>query len=288
MTIVLLRLKAATVLLALLCGLWIAVQANAQGAFPALTGRVVDTANLLTPAQESALTAKLSAHETRSGQQVVVATIRSLNGDDIDGYANKLFRAWGLGDKERNDGVLFLVAQNDRKMRIEVGYGLEGVLTDALSAYIIRTAIVPPFRQGKFSVGIEQGTTQILDVLTSDAAALEEWQTRSKPRVTRKNNQQYWPTAVIFGLWFLFFAVPPLGTALAKRFGKKLGPNRYEWLGMEFNTAKRRRRSGTTSSGGTWIGGSGGGGGWSSGRSGGGGFSGGGGSSGGGGASGGW
>ena len=103
-----------------------------QLAFPALTGRVVDSANLLKADELSALEQKLQAHEEKTTDQVVIATVRSLGGTSVEDYANRLFRLWQLGQKARNNGVLLLVAPSERKVRIEVGYGLEGALTDAL------------------------------------------------------------------------------------------------------------------------------------------------------------
>ncbi len=95
---------------------------------PALTGRVVDGAGLLRPAERDALAATLKAHEDRTTDQVVVATVPSLQGTSVEDFSNRLFRAWGLGTKARNNGVLFLIAPTERKVRIEVGYGLEGAL----------------------------------------------------------------------------------------------------------------------------------------------------------------
>src|SRR5829696_6188717 len=101
--------------------------------FPPLTGRVVDAADLLKPEERAALEAKLKSHEDRTSDQVVVATLRSLEGFEIEDYANRLFRHWQLGQKGKDNGALLLVAPQERKVRIEVGYGLEGALTDALS-----------------------------------------------------------------------------------------------------------------------------------------------------------
>ena len=105
--------------------------------FPALTGRVVDQANIIQPDTRAAIEQKLADLETKSGIQLVVATVNSLEGQDVEPYANELFRKWALGEKKKNNGVLLLVAPNERRVRIEVGYGLEGTLTDALSKVII-------------------------------------------------------------------------------------------------------------------------------------------------------
>ena len=110
---------------------------------PTLTGRVVDMAELLTSEQEAALVADLEAFEKKSSDQVVILTIPSLDGDVLENYANLVFRTWALGQKGEDNGLLLLVARDDRKLRIEVGYGLEGVMTDALSGFIIRETIVP-------------------------------------------------------------------------------------------------------------------------------------------------
>src|SRR5690606_17822885 len=133
----------------------------------------------------AALEAKLKAHEDKTSDQVVVATIRSLEGTSIEDYANRLFRAWQLGQKKNNNGVLLLVAPAERKVRIEVGYGLEGTLTDALSKVIITTAIAPQFQQGDFAGGIDAGVDAILSILTGDA---EEWQRRAELREDPSSN----------------------------------------------------------------------------------------------------
>ena len=116
---------------------------------------------------------------TRPRDQVVVATLPSLEGYEIEDYANRLFRHWQLGQKDKNNGALLLVAPQERKVRIEVGYGLEGALTDALSKVIITTAIAPQFQKGNFAGGIDAGVDAMLSILTGDA---EEWQRRAEVR----------------------------------------------------------------------------------------------------------
>jgi len=148
--------------------------------FPPLTGRVVDQAGLLPTAERSALETKLADLEVKSGNQLVVATVNSLGGEEIEPYANALFRAWKLGEKTKNNGVLLLVAPNERRVRIEVGYGLEGTLTDALSQVIITNALTPRFKAGDFAGGITRGVDDIITVLTTDAS---EWQKRPSLRV---------------------------------------------------------------------------------------------------------
>jgi uncharacterized protein len=245
------------------CLLLVPFGALAQS-FPALTGRVVDAASLLAAEQRASLEAKLKAHEDKTSDQVVVATVPSLEGYAIEDYANRLFRQWRLGQEGKDNGVLLLVAPNERKVRIEVGYGLEGALTDALSKVIIATAMAPQFQRGDFAAGLNAGADAVLSILTGDA---EEWQRRAEIREDRST-----PVDFIVMLIMLFVLVAVIRRIMAGGGG----PRR----------AHRTRRGGWVMVpgpgwGGGWSGGFGGGGG-------GGGFSGGGGSSGGGGASGSW
>lgn len=143
--------------------------------FPALTGRIVDQAGVIPADKQAAITPKLVDLERKSGIQLVIATVRSLEGQAIEPYANELFRTWKLGDAQKNNGVLLLVAPNERKVRIEVGYGLEGTLTDALSKLVIVNSITPSFKAGDFGTGIEKGVNDIIEILTTDAAS---WQAK--------------------------------------------------------------------------------------------------------------
>lgn len=234
--------------------------------FPTLTGRVVDDAGILSPETKAALEPKLADLEAKSGIQLVVATVPSLQGQEIEPYANELFRTWKLGQADKNNGVLLLVAPNERRVRIEVGYGLEGTLTDALSSVIISNAITPRFKAGDFSGGVSRGVDDIITVLTTDSS---EWQARPDLRLDRKaeTGPPDWLLAAAF-FGFVFFFIVSAGF---RRLVNAV------LLGVLVNSSGGR-------GGGGYRGGRGGG--WSGG--GGGGFSGGGGSSGGGGASGGW
>jgi uncharacterized protein len=233
--------------------------------FPPLTGRIVDQANIISADVRDALESKLADLEAKSGIQLVVATVNSLEGQDIEPYANELFRTWKLGEKTKNNGVLLLVAPNERRVRIEVGYGLEGTLTDALSKVIIANAITPRFKTGDFSGGITRGVDDIITVLTTDAS---EWQKRPELRLDRQ------PDAAPAN-WLLIAGIFAFVTLF-------IISSRFRWFvtNILFSIL--------LSSGGGRSGGYSGGGSWSGGGSGGGGFSGGGGSSGGGGASGSW
>lgn len=258
---------------------------SAAADWPALTGRVVDNAGLMSAAGRKALEAELAAFEQKSSDQIVVATIPSLEGAALEDYANGLFRHWGLGQAQENNGVLLLIARDDRKMRIEVGYGLEGALTDALSKVIIESALIPAFRAGDFEKGITDGVRDIIAVLSGDAAELES---RAKRNSDRSGSEDSWIFYAFAGVFLFIFVRSTLFPILARRFGTEISRGRYRWLGMiyDFNRVHGPPRHGD----GGWSGGSGwsGGGGWSDGGSSGGGFSGGGGYSGGGGSSGSW
>jgi uncharacterized protein len=134
--------------------------------FPPLTGRVVDNANILSPQVENDLTAKLDKLEKDTGRQLVVATLPDLQGYEIEDYGYQLGRTWGVGEKGKNTGALLIVAPTERKVRIEVGYGLEPILTDALSSVIIQTAVLPKFQAGDLEGGVVQGTDALIQQLT--------------------------------------------------------------------------------------------------------------------------
>ena len=161
-------------LLALLFAiLLLAPTAFAAPTFPPLTGRVVDDAHVLTPDVQADLTSKLAALEAKTGTQLVVVTLSSLQGDDIADYGYQLGRAWGVGQKGKNTGALFIVAPTEKKTRIEVGYGLEGVLTDAMSSVILNSQVLPRFRQGDVPGGVVAGTDAIIQQLGLDPATAQ-------------------------------------------------------------------------------------------------------------------
>lgn len=229
--------------------------------FPALTGRVVDQANIIQSDKRAAIEQKSADLEEKSGIQLVVATVNSLEGQEIEPYANGLFRKWALGEKKKNNGVLLLVAPNERRVRIEVGYGLEGTLTDALSKVIISNAMTPRFKAGNYSEGISRGVDDIITVLTTDAS---EWQKRPSLRLDYQQpiDPASWILLAALFVFFILLIVSPT----------------FRWLffNVVLNVLASSGSSGGSYSGGGYSGGGGGG------------FSGGGGSSGGGGASGSW
>ncbi|KQZ80522.1 TPM domain-containing protein [Pseudomonas sp. Root562] len=154
-------LKAGLVLM-----LWVlTLAAQAELKFPELTGRVVDNARMIEPAVREQLTQQLQAHEKSTGEQLVVVTLENLQGTDIADFGYQLGRYWGIGQKDKNNGALLIVARDERKLRIEVGYGLEDRLTDAQSSVIIHQVITPAFKTGNFSKGISDGVAAMLVVL---------------------------------------------------------------------------------------------------------------------------
>jgi uncharacterized protein len=239
-----------------------AAPALAAPSFPQLTGRVVDDAHVLSPQTAADLDAKLADLETKTGRQVVVVTLPSLQGYDIQDYGYQLGRAWGIGQKGQNNGVLFIVAPSEHKVRIEVGYGLEPILTDALSSVILQEQVLPKFRSGDVSGGVVAGTDAIIKQLSLDEPTAQA----NAQAAAQQAKPHGLPFGAIFGLIILFVVFSSL-------FRSHWGGGMGWWLPMMILSSSSNR--------GGWGGG--GGGGW-----GGGGFSGGGGSFGGGGASGSW
>lgn len=288
---------------------------------PYLTGRVTDNAQLLSEEARRNLSEQLKAHEEKTGNQVVVLTVPSLEGEGIEGFAVRVFEDWKLGIKGKDNGVLIIVAPQDRRMRIEVGYGLEGVLTDLTAGRIIQQIMAPSFKAGDFDGGITAGALAVVKVLDGEALpASTAPQKRSgdgQNAADLSAMERILLGAFVFGIvglftvigiltpgvgWFLYlflipfwalFPIAVIGTKGALVFlvvyligypVAKLSLRKKAWYQKAQKDLKSKGRAS--------IGGftlmSGGGGGFSSGGFSGGGFSGGGGSSGGGGASGGW
>jgi len=183
--------RAVAFLTVLLAAVWLIAApapARAGPTFPALDGRVIDHGDLISPAKEQALSDKLAALERDTTDQLVVVTVPDLQGYEIEDYGYQLGRAWGIGQAGKNNGVLLIIAPNERKVRIEVGYGLEGVLTDALSALIIQNEILPSFKEGFYERGIEQGVDAIdrqlrLDPAEAQVRAAAAERPKSKPPI---------------------------------------------------------------------------------------------------------
>ena len=272
---------------------------------PALAGRVNDTANLIPLDQRQRIETQLAQFEKQTSNQVSVLTVESLDGEEIADYANKVGRAWGLGQKGKDNGALLLVSKNDRKMRIEVGYGLEPVLTDLQTSVIQNQVIIPYFKKGDFGGGIEAGVSAILSTIQG-----KDVQPAPEAQPSDGGGESSWLGILVFGLfalgpfilnairsgsWIVYLVMLPILFLLGSLAGLTVGliaagvwlvlfPILRMILPKAPALGSSRRRSG-----GWWMGpgGFGGGGGWGGGG-GGGGFSGGGGSFGGGGSSSSW
>ena len=263
-----------------LAGLALLAAAGARPAvaaptFPPLSGRVVDQAHVLPAATVADLDMKLAALEAKTSRQLVVVTLPSLQGYDIADYGYQLGRAWGLGQKGLNNGALLIVAPTEHKVRIEVGYGVEGVITDALSSVILQTRVLPKFKAGDVPGGVVAGADALIEQLTLDPSTAEQRLAAAKASVASaqagSSDQSPDPIAILFVMAFVFFV---LSRMFGRRGGGGGGLGGLLWMApIVFGGGGRR-----------WGGGDGGG----FGGGGGGGFSGGGGSFGGGGSSGSW
>jgi uncharacterized protein len=268
---------------ALFLALWLAIPAYAQK-FPPLTGRVVDAANLFTPEQRTRFDAKLAAVEQSTGRQFVIATIPDMQGYDLSDYGYRLGRAWGIGQKGKNNGVVLFVAPNEgvgqRGPRLEVGYGLEPILTDAFSSIVTMSVMTPMLRngdiEGAFNKGIDIIAEQIKLTPEEAASRTAELQNQSS---SRSSSDSGIPGGIIFWIFIFLFVILPLLRGFGGRRHRGSTGIGDVILWTAINAAVNSRDN----DGGGWGGGGGFGGG-----GGGGGFSGGGGSFGGGGASGGW
>ena len=211
------RFGAAAAMAVVLLVLALLVQAAPAEAqtFPKLAGRVTDAAEVIPDDVEARLTQKLEALEQQSQRQLVVATIPDLQGHEISDYGYRLGREWGIGDKERNDGALLIVAPSERKVRIEVGYGLEPVLTDGLSWKIINEAIVPRFKDGDMPAGIEAGVDALVTQLTLPP---DQAQKIAQQAANQKFEEPPVPPEIFFfSVIFLIMFVVPFFRTLFKR-----------------------------------------------------------------------
>jgi len=266
--------------------LW-ASPAAAKG-FPPLTGRVVDQAGLLRPEQEIDLSSKSAALEAQTGRQFVVATVNSLEGREISDYAYRLGRAWKIGDEKRDDGVILLVAPNERKVWIATGYGAGAFLTDAMSGVITREAILPQFKKNPpdYGAGITAGADAIIKQMSlpPDEAQKNLQQADQRQKARQGDGAGFLPVVFVMIIFFMMLAGSASRRGRGRRYRRRGGGGVDPWVVLwGLNELSRSRGRGGWGGGG-WGGGS-----WGGGGGGGfGGFSGGGGSFGGGGAGGSW
>lgn len=205
--------RLAALLLVLMLAAAPAALAQTSPTFPTLTGRVVDEADLLSPQTEAALETRLAQLETDTSDQLVVVTVRSLQDLEIEDYGYRLGRAWGIGQSETDNGVLLIVAPVERRVRIEVGYGLEPILTDAWSALTIHDDILPRFREGAYEAGIVAGVEAIEGQLRADPA---EAQARAAAAEAPRPSAPVGP-AILVALVFLFLFLGLIGGGLRGR-----------------------------------------------------------------------
>jgi uncharacterized protein len=192
---------AALAFLALLCA---GAALAAQLTFPPLTGRVVDDAGVLSDDTKARLTGLLHQLEQKTGDQLVVVTLKSLQGQDIATYGYQLGRAWGIGQKKKNNGAVLIVAPSEHKVRIEVGYGLEGDLTDAASRIIIENAMLPQFRSGNYDAGVEQGTVEIVRLIGGGKVDLSKEPEAPQPEHQDKGGGIPWVVIAFILVWIIF------------------------------------------------------------------------------------
>jgi uncharacterized protein len=195
--------------------------ARAEPAFPTLTGRITDEAGLLKAGDRNTVEAELADLEQRSSDQLAVVTLNSLQGYPIEDFGYQLGRKWGSGQKGKDNGVLLIVAPNEHKVRIEVGRGLEPILTDAMSKLIIENAIVPAFRKGDFAGGITAGVRDIKDVLLGDPEAVKE-RTLGPRRTESPDTMQiilliFWICVVLYILYAVYRSAQAAQTAGVSR-----------------------------------------------------------------------
>lgn len=272
--------------LSIIMAIWLALVSSvaiAQDYPPVPAGPVYDGADILSPATEAALDARLRNYNRETGRAIVIATVPTINGQPIEPYATGLFANWGIGGEKRDQGLLLLIAKEDRKLRIEVGYGLHPYFGGIMAGRVINDVITPRFKEGDFDGGVTAGVDAIIEHLArspADAAAVAE---AAEAAAAQESSEGGFPIGALFWIAFLFFffILPVLRGGKRRRYRSGMAGAVGDIILWEAGKAIAR---GLSDSDGGW-----GGGGFGGGSSGGGGFGGfGGGMSGGGGASGSW
>jgi uncharacterized protein len=193
--------------------------------FPALTGRVVDDAHVLPPATVASLEDKLKGLQDQTSRQLVVVTLPSLQGDDIADYGYQLGRKWGVGQKGTNNGALFIVVPSEHKVRIEVGYGMEGILTDALTSVILQTQVLPAFKAGDIPGGVTAGADAIIQQMSADPSTAEQKAADAAAQQAQLQQQSYShhrshsPISGVFSIIFFAFVMISIFGRMGRRGG---------------------------------------------------------------------
>lgn len=246
---------------------WLLVggMATAAPLLPRPTGHVVDEAYLLSLGARHQLEQLAASLEAQTSAEMAVVTIPSLEGDSLEGYTQRLFQTWGIGKKDKHNGILILLARQERKVRIHTGYGVEGLLPDGLCGEIIRTRMVPYFQRGDFPGGLMEGAQAVASVIRQDPEA---------PKLSKKSRRSRRGSDGVVSLLPVVMTVLIFLAAFSNRGGRGGGMgSRFPWWVLLLMSSGSHRRGGW--SGGSFGGGGGGFGGFGGGRSGGGGASGG-------------
>ena len=218
--------RASAVLTVLVAALAFASTAHAAAlTFPTLSGRVVDDAHVLPPATVAALEDKLKGLQDQTSRQLVVVTLPSLQGDDIADYGYQLGRKWGIGQKGTNNGAVFIIVPSEHKVRIEVGYGMEGILTDALTSVILQTQVLPAFKAGDIPGGVTAGTDAIIQQMSADPSTAEQKaadaaaQQAQLQQQTYSHHRSHSPISGIFSIIFFAFVMISIFGRMGRRGG---------------------------------------------------------------------
>ena len=177
---------------------------------PELKTRILDQANLIDAASEQQINQLLAGHEKASSNQIILVTLKDLQGYSIEQAGVEMGRAWGVGQKEQDNGIVLILAQAERKVRIEVGYGLEGVMTDAVSATIVQEYILPRFKTGDFSGGLLVGTQAIVAALGGEYIA-------PVAKGKKSGNRSGLPSIIFMFIFIAFAAMNRLGSSVERR-----------------------------------------------------------------------
>lgn len=235
-------LRRLLLLLAGLLSLASAAAAQAQDYPPVPAGPVYDGANILSPATEAQLDAELRAYNAQTGRAIIVATIPDLGGANIESYATGLFSTWGIGGEKRDTGLLLLIARDDRKLRIEVGYGLHGYFGGIMASRVINETITPRFKEGNFDAGVTDGVAAILAHLAKspeDAIAIEEAVQAAAQQRSRSDGG--FPIGGLIWIAFIvfFFVLPLLAGRSRRRKYRAKGDGPWGSAGRDFGDTAR-------------------------------------------------
>ena len=198
-------------LLAMLWLIWPGLSASGDSAIPYLSGRVVDQAEILSAPARGRIGDMLQAHEQDTGNQIAILTVNGIGAESIEDFALRVFESWKLGSREKDNGVLIVVAPQEHRMRIEVGYGLEGTLTDVAADRIIRNLMTPRFREGNYDVGVEAGATAVIQILEGRQPSAAEADWAAPPRRASAFHVEAAPMSIVERILISLFVFSIIG-----------------------------------------------------------------------------